>query len=155
MTEDLSKHLPLINRVIRQLNLRGDMAEEAFSEGLVVLTEASQKYDPSHEVPLVNWLGLNLRWSLMSWLDKQHHTVPLPTIAGKELESLNTRPDHRVELKETLARMETLLTYQERQVIIALALGYTGEQIAKALDITPVKVSRLKKKAREKLKSLK
>lgn len=151
MGVDASQHLALINRVISQMGLRGDVAEEAFSEGLVIITEASQKFDPNKQVPVANWLALNIRWSLRNWLRKQHLAISIESSTGGFIDD-KASADNGFELKETLARIETLLSQEERFIVLASAIGYSGEEIAHVLKIAPSWVSRLKKRAQRKIK---
>ena len=146
---DTAQHLPLIHRVIKQLNLYGDMKEEAFSEGLVLITEAAKSYDPSREVPLANWLAKNIRWGLATWITKQKATVELP--ATMPLEGAQRALSARTELTLLLARMQELLTPQERAVILYSAAGYKGIELAKLTGLTPVRISNIKKAAQRKL----
>ena len=132
------------------MGLRGDTAEEAFSESLVIITEAAMSYDPRHNVPLVNWLGRNIRWGLYKWLDKQHPAVniddTMPLRAREE--SFSKVIEYR-ELLDRLAR----LTELERTVLLAEAFGWKGVEVARKLGISPVRVSKIKHRARKKLQT--
>ena len=151
MKVDASLHLPLISRVIGQMGFKGDAAEEAFSEGLVALTEAARKYDPGRNVPVANWLAINIRWSLQTWRSKQHLTFELPQhlLAPKRTE------ESSAELKEVLTRAELILTPIERQVILAHAYGYKGREIAKTMGKSTGWVSKTLKRAQTKLRERK
>lgn len=145
---DPSDHIKLIYRIINQMGLKGDNAEECFSESLVTITKAAQDYDPDKGVPVANWLAMNIRYGILNWLNAQHPTVRLlPSV------QLQRNPSNgRTELNEVLGRVKTLLTDEERRIILATALGFTGKEIADALGVSPVEVFRKKKKIRLKIK---
>ena len=171
MAIDPSPHIPLIYRVINQMSIPPGEADEAFSVGLVSITEASCKYDPSKNVPIANWLGRNIRWSLQTWrkgvrnrVDHESHIVHdtrttgallTPDIVTEEyLGHLNlTAPDleAHVALKDTFKAIQELPALQ-RSVILGTILGYNGVELAEALDVTTVAVSRARKKAQATLK---
>lgn len=176
---DPSPHIPLIHRVIHQMGIAGSDQEEAFSEGLVAITVAAQKYDPSRGVPLVNWLGKNIKWSLQNWRSEQRRRsdfeAPVPTSQAvihnvyesahksslgastlRHIGLLNQASvanlDNHMALKEVLERMHEILTPLECNVILLHAIDVAGIQIAEYLGITPVAVSRIKNKAQAKLR---
>lgn len=149
---DPAQHLPLIHRVIGQLHLYGDMKEEAFSEGLVLVTEAAQTYDPSRGVPVANWLAKNIRWGLATWIAKQKATVELKANAAIAQEGSQTALSARTELNLLLTRMRDLLSQDERLVLLYSAAGYKGIEIAKMSGMSPVQVSLLKTAAQRKLR---
>ena len=162
---DPAKHLPLIHRVINQMHLYGDLKEEAYSEGLVVIAEAAKEYDPSKGVPVAHWLAKNIRWGLATWITKQRETVSLDRPRGPNNKSLYDVPKEalaapqdalsgRTELTELLGRMQQILTQDERLVLLYSAAGYKGIEIAKMSGMSPVQVSLLKTSAQKKLKEL-
>lgn len=161
------------------MGLKGDMADEAFSEGLLAIHEAALKYDPSREVPLVNWLGTSVRWSLRRWRDRQYRessylvsqetnrTVSANIMESNRLPESGETVRHVTQetldilvdpleilddFRETINKIGVLLSPIERQVILAHACGYSGLEISKRLGIRPVQVSRLKNRAQQKLK---
>lgn len=144
---DPSAHLALINRVANQMNLYGDMREEAFSEGLVLITEASQSFDPA-KGPLVNWLANNIRWGLMRWIARQKETLPI----NKRIATPQKPVEYALELAEAVNLARKTLTPTEYEVLMYNALEYKGVSIARKLGISPVQVSRLKKRAQEKMR---
>lgn len=145
---DAGQHIPLIHRVINQMGFEGTDREEAFSEGLVAITEAAIKYDPSKNVPVASWLARNIRWSLINWRNSQRQTYQL-----EDVETPKDSLTDRVELLEALFHVNQLPPIQ-RQIILATARGIPGKRIAESLGITEVAVSRAKKKAQEKLREL-
>lgn len=147
---DPSEHLKLIHRVIHQMGLHGDEAEEAYSESLVAITTAAQTYDPGKGVPLANWLAKNIRWGIQNWRHKQRPSYPIMDVVETPRDVLSARTD----FKAVLTQVEKLLTPLERQVILAGAWGYSGKEIARALKITEVEVSRAKTRARAKLEQI-
>lgn len=176
---DPSPHIPLIYRVVNQLGIQGSDKEEAFSEGLVAITLAAKKYDPSLGVPLVNWLGKNLNWSLRNWRKEQRRRsdfeAPQATSQAivhgliessqngslgpstlRQIRSLAassvTSLENHLALREVCDNMRKILTPLECNVIIMHALDRNGLEIAAYLGITPVAVSRTKKKAQAKLR---
>lgn len=148
---DPAQHLPLIHRVIGQLHLYGDMKDEAFSEGLVLVTEAAQTYDPSKGVPIANWLAKNIRWGLATWISKQRYATPLP-ITTEASEGSEKALSARIELSNLLGRMQVLLSQDERLILLYHAAGYKGIEIAKMSGLSPVQVSLLKTAAQRKLR---
>jgi RNA polymerase sigma factor (sigma-70 family) len=148
VTIDPSPHIPLIHRVIGQMGLKGDLAEEAFSESLVTITEAAQSFDPDKGVPLANWLARNIRWGISHWLTKQRGEIPLEFLPEPPLapESM------RLELKEVLRRADKILAPKEKLILMAIALGYSGAEIAKELEMTPVRITVITQSIQKKLR---
>lgn len=147
---DAGEHIPLIYRVIHQMHLVGDTAEEAFSEALVAITVAAQTYDPGYNVPVANWLARNIRWSLQTWLHKQHATVDISIIP---IENTRETLQSKTELNDVLMLARNILTPMEYEVIMADAAGYSGREIAKHLGMPAVWVSRTKFKGQEKMRN--
>lgn len=155
---DAGQHLLLINRVINQMGLRGDVAEEAYSEGLVIITEAAQRYDPDRGVPVANWLGNNIRWSLLSWLRKERR----PSFHNDENEKViiqtPTKTDQgyqKVFIEELIQAMKDRLTEKEYQVMMLTAMEFNGKEVCAKLGMTAVQVTRAKKNARKKIEDFK
>lgn len=166
---DPAQHLALAHRVIGQMGLYGDMKEEAYSESLVLITEAAQSFDPSKGVPVAAWLAKNIRWGLATWISKQKTTysidsptfqkgierengfpiIPTPLQAREASEEAISR---RIELSDLLGRMQVLLTSDERLVLLYHAVGYKGIEIAKMSGMSPVQISLLKTAAQKKLR---
>lgn len=145
--EELDQHIPLIYRVIGQMGLKGDTAEEAFSEGLVAITIASTTFNPDKDVPLANWLAMNVRWSLRRWIAKQHQNIPL--------EYLPSEPEHPeipIEFNEVIDKMQSVLSEKERKVLLAHAYGFTGKRISEVMKISEKQVTQIKQRAQRKLK---
>lgn len=177
---DPSPHLALIYRVAEQMGFKGSDKDEAFSEGLVAITVAAQKYDPARGVPLANWLGKNIRWSLQDWRANQRrrtefeapvpvsqavihnvfesaHISSLGSSTVRHIGTLNqasvAQLENHLALKEAWEAMPEILTPLERNVIIMHALEIPGVEIAEHLGITTVAVSRHKKRAQAKLRA--
>jgi RNA polymerase sigma factor (sigma-70 family) len=153
------------------MGLYGDMKEEAFSEGLVAITEAAKTYDPSKGIPVAHWLAKNIRWSLATWITKQRATLSVeaslpwqkinweatsPTTLRDTLEAVKEGSQDalsaRTELASLLRRMQVLLTQDERLILLYSAAGYKGIEIAKMSGLSPVQVSILKTGAQRKLR---
>lgn len=176
---DVGKHLPLIHRVIGQIGLRGDLADEAYSEGLVAIVEAAKTYDPS-KGPVAHWLANNVKWRILDVRNRELRFRGYPIFnkngpeaergytgfhtsgrnAGLEIElgtaflDLEDEIDHTElsnELKEVLRLVDDVCTAQEKQVILLTALGYKGTEVCRILNMTPVQVTRTKQAARMKL----
>lgn len=145
MGVDPSEHLNLVRRVIRQMGLQGDDAEEAFSESLLTITEAAQKYDPSRSVPLANWLARNVRWGIINWMRRTRTWYPIPD--AQPARDTFENSEYVNELLELLRK----LTPREQYVLVASAAGYTGKEIAKRMGISATKVSEIKYEAKVKL----
>lgn len=151
MEVDPAAHLPLIQRVISQMNLSEWERDEAFSEGLVAITEAAKSYDPKYNVPVASWLAKNIRWSIKSWQLKQMYnwSQPYPEVV--------VAPDHqelesRAALQDLVRLIQQHLTERQKWIIVGTALGYEGKEIAKALGIGEMTVVRERRKAQAKLK---
>jgi len=175
-TVDAGQHIPLINRVIGQMGLRGDAADEAFSEGLVGLVEAAKSYDPTRG-PLAHWLAKCIRWKIINLHNKERIHFGRPIVnkfgnpeergytgfkvsgAGKidigtahlDIEDQQNYMQNRQELAELLVAMHEQLTELEYRILILGAMGYQGQEIAREFNLHPVAVSRAKKTARAKL----
>jgi RNA polymerase sigma factor (sigma-70 family) len=169
MPVDPSPHLPLVYRVIKQMAILPYEVDEAFDVGLTAVTEAANKYDPTRNVPIANWLGQNIRWSLQSWRRQQrsraeHEVYIVPstpeapvrpgTITEEYLGSITLS---RNDLEAYVERQEICSAIRqlpglERAVIVGALLGYNGLEIAGAMGVTPVAVSRARKRAQAKLR---
>lgn len=150
MAVDASQHIGLIHHVIRQMGITGTDAEEAFSESLVTIVEAAEQYDPGRNVPLANWLAKNIRWRIQNMRAAQRATVPLEAVIEPSRDALLGV----IQYREVISRLDKILTIEERQVVLAGAIGFKGIEIARALKITPVQVTRIKQRALEKLKEI-
>jgi len=151
MKPDPAEHLPLINRVITQLGLSEYERDEAFSEGLVAITEAAKTYDPD-KGSLAYWLARNIRWSIQSWQRKQMYNWQnvIPETARMERDDL----EHRVAYNDLLRLMDDNLTARQRVILLAQASGYEGKEIAKYLGVGEMTVVRDRRKAQAIMKEL-
>lgn len=147
---DASEHLGLIYRVVNQMGLRGDYAEEAISEGLVAITKAAQSFDPSREVPLASWLAKNLRWEIASWVRKQRATVPLLPTMG--LQTPRDVLSAHSNLTQVLIAAQKILTAKERKILLAVGMGYSSREISIALNLSESAINLIKFRARKKLR---
>lgn len=148
---DPSEHLRLITHVIRQMGIEDREADEAYSEGLVAITEAAISYDPKYNVPVASWLARNIRWSIKTWQLKQlyNFSQPLPEIVeSTDLDNLESR----VAFNDLVRLMQKVLNQREQFILIASAMGYEGKEIAEKLGIGEMSVVRDKARARRKLK---
>lgn len=152
MVVDPGEHLRLISRVISQMNLSENERDEAFSESLITITEAARSYDPSKGIPVANWLGKNIRWGIYKWRDSQRRRYA-DSIEDMPIEHPHDHVNENLELKEVLAIMDEILSPNERFIVLATALGYSGTSVAARLQISPVQVSRIRRKAQDKLKA--
>lgn len=148
MEPDPSEHIGLVGHVVRQMGISGDLAEECFSEGLVILAVASQKFDESRSLPLANWLARNLRWGISNWLSRQRPTVELP----EAIEAPRDPIWSQIELKEVLVLAKEILEPAEFLVVMGKAYGYKGKEMAKVLGCSEGQVSRLHQRGVAKLK---
>jgi RNA polymerase sigma factor (sigma-70 family) len=156
MKPDPADHLRIIHRVINQMGITGDMAEEAYSESLVIITQASQSFDPNKNVPVANWLAKNIHWSLKRWLWQQHRQQNVfKYIQDNQYakEDANYMEIH-TQLSETVAKAKEILTKEEYFCVMAKAFGYKGKELAKILNTSEVQISRIRQMAIKKLKKL-
>lgn len=150
MTEvAVEDHLKLIHRVINQMGLYGDTAEEAYSQGLVAIVEAGNSYD-KNKGPLANWLANNIRWSINGFLRKQKYCVSFPITIEYPREVIESTTN----FNELVLEMSKRLTKIENTVLALTALGYSGVEISKKLRVSSVQITRIKIKARAKLADL-
>jgi RNA polymerase sigma factor (sigma-70 family) len=144
---DPGEHLRLLSRVVGQMHFQGDDVEEAWSEGLVAITEAAKSYDPG-KGPVANWLARNIRWSLSTWRSNRRYTINMPV----DLEYPREDAISKAQFNELLHLMRENLTVIEQKIMFMTAVGYNGKEIAIHLKLEEMAVSRAKRKAREKLK---
>ena len=151
VNDDIGQHVPLVYRVIGQLNLDLNEQDEAFSQGLVALAEAGISYKPERG-PLVNWLARNIRWSLLNWVtaERQRQSRQVPVDPESPLRA-QSKPDG---FGWTLAQAKALLTEEEATVLEAIALGYSGKEISQRLGKTQTWVSDTKNGAQSKLRKV-
>ena len=145
---DPSPHLGLVWRVIHSMDIPSHYRDEAFSEGLVALTVAAKRFDPSRTVPLANWLGMSLRWSLGRWRRKeaQRQHLSLEEIRPVHHDS----PDHRLRLEETLKASETL-TDAEFIALFGPAIGMKQCELSHELSMAGVGIAKAREQARQKV----
>lgn len=152
---DASQHIRLIYRVVGQMGLTEDDAEEAASEGLVALTKACQSFDKNRGVPLASWLAKNIRWSINNMRKRNSRILGRAVELKPDFASVTSSIDgSKTELTELIRQAERILTPVELQIIMAGAWGYKQSEIAKKLNMSPVAVFRAKKKARAKLEKI-
>lgn len=166
MAVDPSPHIPLIHRVINQMGIQGSDAEEAFSIGLVAITEAARTFNPLKSDPdkggieslLAAWLSKHIRWGIQNWRNQERKHQNFYFTTKDNGEEIMTEPEDSrntlefsEELRETIALVQSLCDEIEQKVIISLALGYSGKEICQKFGMTPVQVTRAKHRAREKL----
>jgi len=144
-------HTPLIYRVIGQMGLSADEADEAFSEGLVSLASAQLSYDPQKAVPIASWLAMNIRWSLSNWVKKERIRRSRSFRLEEIPEPTETRLSTLVEYSQVIAQVKSLLTDEEQLVILASACGFLGRELARHLGRSEAYVSEVKWQARQKL----
>lgn len=153
-TPDASLHLGLLGHVIRQMGLRGDLAEEAYSEGLVTLTVACQNYDEARGLPLAHWLARNVRWSILNWMNKQHQEIPYALQSGVVVEPIErSNTEVTVLLKEVITVAKEILQPQEFLAVMGKAYGYKGKELARAMNCSQGQVSKLQQRGIRKLKA--
>jgi len=145
---DPSLHLGLVWRVIHSMDIPSHYKDEAFSEGLVALTIAAKRFDPSRTVPLANWLGMSLRWSLGRWRRKeaQRQHLSLEEIQPIYHESL----EDRLLIKETLKASE-VLTDTEFISLFGPAIGMKQCELSHELAMAGVGIARTREQARQKV----
>ena len=145
---DPSLHLGLVWRVIHSMDIPSHYKDEAFSEGLVALTIAAKRFDPSRTVPLANWLGMSLRWSLGRWRRKeaQRQHLSLEEIRPIYHESL----EDRLLIKETLKASE-VLTDTEFISLFGPAIGMKQCELSHELAMAGVGIARTREQARQKV----
>jgi RNA polymerase sigma factor (sigma-70 family) len=131
------------------MGLSQNQEDEAFSEGLVALTEAAQTYDPSRNVPVAAWLARNIRWSIKSWRLRQTYSqvIPIETQAKDDMVS-------NAEFHEFLGQIQNLLNPRDQLILLATMLGYNGKEIGEFIGQDTMFVSRAKRRIRERLKTI-
>lgn len=148
-----AEHMPLIYRVIGQMGLSNYEIEEAYSEGLVAITEAARTFDPDKGVPPAYWLAQNIRWSLNTWIAKERRRQSRHSPMGLEVSEVPFSSPYGFGL--TIAQANTILSEEERLVLYALAWGYKGTEVAKRLGRSSSYVTTVKQAAQRKLRDAK
>jgi RNA polymerase sigma factor (sigma-70 family) len=149
------------------MGIKGSDAEEAFSIGLVAITEAAHSFNPEKSNPekggveslLAAWLAKHVRWGIQNWQyqERKHNNLYFVTRRGNG-ETMTIEPEDSKDvielsevMRETLALVQEVCDETEQRVIMSLALGYTNQEICRKFGMTPVQVTRAKKRARFKL----
>jgi len=145
---DPTLHLGLVWRVIHSMDIPSHYRDEAFSEGLVALTIAAKRFDPSRTVPLANWLGMSLRWSLGRWRRKeaQRQHLSLEEIQPIYYESL----EDRLLIKETMKAAD-ILSDAEFISLFGPAIGMKQCELSHELSMAGVGIARAREQARQKV----
>lgn len=152
MEEDPAQHFPIIHHVITQMGLNEWERDEAFSEGLVAITEALRSFDPD-KGQLAGWLARNIRWSIKSWQIKQNYnwSKPYPPVV---MSTDHLSLESKVMFNDLLRLIGSELTKREQVILMATAVGYNGKEIAEYLKVSEMTVVRSRRSAQAKLRAL-
>ena len=150
--EKLPAYLPIIDTLINQLMIPSWLTDEAYSEGLVAITEAARLFDPTRGVDLEAWLWLKTRYLLIDWMRRSMKT-PYDLLGDGDLPAPQ-EPEHMAEINIVTHQVSIVvqtLTITERVVLLAPASGYNATEINKALHINGLEQGRIRQEARQKV----
>jgi DNA-directed RNA polymerase specialized sigma24 family protein len=150
--EGLPDHLPIVETLINQLAVPSYLRDEAYSEGLVAITEAARIFDSTRGVNLEAWLWLKTRYLLIDWM-RRSMKVPYDLLGDNELPAPQ-EPEHMAEVN--IVSHQILLVVQtfsmvERVVLLAPASGYNATEINHTLRINGPEQGKIRQEARQKV----
>lgn len=107
---DVSEHIDLLGSVIRKMNIPPYLADEAFSEGLVALTKAAQKFREEEGVPVEAWLRKYIQWELLNWQHQEyrHNSSEVQEWDESPIIPVELNVQQRLLLKEIILAVDQL-----------------------------------------------
>lgn len=161
---DASEHLGILHHVIHSpsMNIPAHMKDEALSEGLVILTDAALRFDPSRGVPPHYWLAKKLRWSLTNWLTSERrrhglndsYNVPCENHAAEWHDAGEDIPA-LIDMQEQHEMHEILAICKERlpeHIFIALfgnEYGMQMKELSRRLRANPKQIKAMQSEGHE------
>ncbi len=152
MKADLATYEPMIWSTIQhRLQIPTRLWDEAYSEGLVLLTTAAQDYQPDTGASLSSWIYTRLFWGLVNWRTKElgqtRGAVPLDDVSEPWEEDGHSG----AEWQEAVSVGENL-PIRLRIALFAEVVGYNRKEIGQAMNVSDVRVGQLVKIARREIR---
>ena len=154
---------------IRKINHKWGNTDDGFQEGVLGVYQAIKTYDESYNTKFMTHLYFYVEAKIRRFIDKERYRVPqyiIESIKKSEkerlyfssLENLEIKDENesndKLEKKVLIEELLTCCTIQEKKVIRYLFFdGYTGEEVAKKLQISRQRVHIIKSKALEKIRN--
>ena len=140
-------------KTVRKINHKWGNSEDGFQEGIFGIYQAIKTYDESYNTKFMTHLYFYVEAKIRRFIDKEKYRVPqyiIESIKKGEKERLYFSSLENLEIEELLR----CCTIQEKKVIRYLFFdGYTGEEVAKKLQISRQRVHIIKFKALEKIRN--
>lgn len=154
---------------IRKINHKWGNTDDGFQEGILGIYQAIKTYDENYNTKFMTHLYFYVEAKIRRFIDKERYRVPqyiIESIKKSEkerlyfssLENLEIKDENesndKLEKKVLIEELLTCCTIQEKKVIRYLFFdGYTGEEVAKKLQISRQRVHIIKSKALEKIRN--
>ena len=154
---------------VRKINNKWGGTDDGFQEGILGVYQAIKTYDESYNTKFMTHLYFYVEAKIRRFIDKERYRVPqyiIESIKKSEkerlyfssLENLEIKDENesndKLEKKVLIEELLTCCTIQEKKVIRYLFFdGYTGEEVAKKLQISRQRVHIIKSKALEKIRN--
>ena len=154
---------------IRKINHKWGNTDDGFQEGVLGVYQAIKTYDESYNTKFMTHLYFYVEAKIRKYIDKERYRVPQYIIESikkgekerlyfSSLENLEIKDENesndKLEKKVLIEELLTCCTIQEKKVIRYLFFdGYTGEEVAKKLQISRQRVHIIKSKALEKIRN--
>ena len=156
-------------KTVRKINHKWGNSEDGFQEGIFGIYQAIKTYDESYNTKFMTHLYFYVEAKIRRFIDKEKYRVPQYIIESikkgekerlyfSSLENLEIKDENdsndKLEKKVLIEELLTCCTIQEKKVIRYLFFdGYTGEEVAKKLQISRQRVHIIKFKALEKIRN--
>ena len=154
---------------IRKINHKWGNTDDGFQEGILGIYQAIKTYDENYNTKFMTHLYFYVEAKIRKYIDKERYRVPQYIIESikkgekerlyfSSLENLEIKDENdsndKLEKKVLIEELLTCCTIQEKKVIRYLFFdGYTGEEVAKKLQISRQRVHIIKSKALEKIRN--
>nr|DAP13776.1 MAG TPA: DNA directed RNA polymerase subunit [Caudoviricetes sp.] len=154
---------------IRKINHKWGNTDDGFQEGVLGVYQAIKTYDENYNTKFMTHLYFYVEAKIRKYIDKERYRVPQYIIESikkgekerlyfSSLENLEIKDENdsndKLEKKVLIEELLTCCTIQEKKVIRYLFFdGYTGEEVAKKLQISRQRVHIIKSKALEKIRN--
>lgn len=156
-------------KTVRKINHKWGNSEDGFQEGIFGIYQAIKTYDESYNTKFMTHLYFYVEAKIRRFIDKERYRVPQYIIESikkgekerlyfSSLENLEIKDENesndKLEKKVLIEELLTCCTIQEKNIIRYLFFdGYTGEEVAKKLQISRQRVHIIKSKALEKIRN--
>ena len=154
---------------VRKINNKWGGTDDGFQEGILGIYQAIKTFDESYNTKFMTHLYFHIEAKIRKFIDKERYRVPqyvierikkgeqerlyFSGIENLEIEDENTGNEN-LENKVLIEKLLNCCTRQEKEVLNLLFFdGYTGEEVAKKLQISRQRVHIIKSKALEKIRN--